>query len=738
MDAALASLGSVVAVTKFLVPDQRPGLVPRAPLVEVLAAARPARLVLVTGPAGAGKTTLVVQWSKAAVEDRTFAWLWLDPQDADPVRFWTSVVAALRTVHPGFGARALEALRAGRAAIEQAVVPLLVNEAVTMPEPIVLVLDDLHVVDDAADVQRSLGLFVDLLPPAVQVAVTTRTEPALPTARLRARGQLAEIRAPDLRFTDADAADLLRRGFGVELDARAVARLQERTEGWAAGLQLAGVSLRRRGLDFDRFMQAFADAPDDVLDYLGQEVLDGQPPRLRAFLTRTSVLDRLTAELCDAVCASDDGAESLAQLGRRNLLAVPLDPAGRWWRYHQLFADLLRRRLERDASQEEIAALHRRAAVWHRDHGTAEDAVRHALASGDAALATALVASHWEDTFNRGELTIVSGWLAGLPHGALEREPRLWLAQLWTAMDRGRLEEAEQQLAGAAGAAVPAVRAWGLLLSGLHAFKRGDLDAAAEGLDRAEAIAPADDEFWRTVAALLHGLHAVWSDHPRVAQRHFGRAAELAEANGNRLGLAYAVGYLALIAAEAGDGAAAAGHLDRVAELRAQDGAVGEHFVAFAAALAEGRRLELGGGYEAAVAPLQRAVELADRGAGVLERADPRLRLAAVHAACANAAAATSARLAAVELLEPCRGRHRLAGLSTGPAAPPGALRDELSPSELAVLRLLPTELSQREIGGELFLSINTVKTHCRNIYTKLRVGSREQAVGRARELGLL
>jgi len=737
MDAALRSLGSVVAVTKFLVPDRREGLVPRTALVDVLASARTARLVLVTGPAGAGKTTLVAQWTAAPSEDRAFAWLSLDAQDADPVRFWTCVIAALRSARPGFGAEAIDALRAGHAAIEQAVVPLIVNEAAALPEPIVLVLDDLHALgEDADDVHRALSQLVDLLPPMLQLAVVTRTEPALPVARLRARRQLAELRAGDLRFTDDDAADLLRRGFGVELDAGSVARLQERTEGWAAGLQLAGASLHDAGLDFDRFMRAFADAPDDVLDYLGAEVLEAQPQRLRDFLVRTSILDRLSAELCDVLCDRDDSAARLEELGRRNLPAVPLDPAAQWWRYHQLFADLLRRRLEREAAPEEVAALHRRAATWHQDHGLAEDAVRHALASGDEELTTTLVAAHWEDTFNRGELTIVSGWLAALPRRALEREPRLWLAQLWTAMDRGRLDEAERQLDGAGTAAAPEVRAWGLLLSGLHAFKRGDLDAAAHGLDRATAAGPAD-VFWQTVAAHLHGLHAFWSGHPRVAQRHFGEAGELAAANANLLGVAYAEGYLALIAAEAGEPDTARAHLDGAVAARREDPAVGEHFVAFAAALAHGRLLELAGGYEAAVEPLERAVELSDRGGGLLERAEPRLRLAAVHRACGRPARAGCHARAAAELLRSCHGRHRLSGLAPQATAP-GVLRDELTESELAVLRLLPTELSQREIGAELYLSINTVKTHCRNIYTKLRAGSREQAVGRARELGLL
>jgi LuxR family maltose regulon positive regulatory protein len=731
--------GEVLAATKLQVPHLRTGLVVREELLERLAGAD-ARLTLVSAPAGSGKTTLVAQWATWAGEARSFAWLSLDPEDADPVRFWGCVIGALRTAHPGFGAEALAALRAGAAAIGGAVVPLIINEALTLPRPTVLVLDDLHALgDEADDVYRTLAALLDRLPDTLQLAVTTRSEPPLPVPRLRARGLLAEIRAGDLRFTDDDAAALLRRGFGVELDPDAVARLQERTEGWAAGLQLAGVSLGRRGADFDAFMQAFAEPHGDVLAYLAEEVLEAQPPALRDFLLRTSILERMSAELCDAVTGRADADASLAELERRNLLIVALDPASHWWRYHQLFAELLRRRLEREAPPEEVAALHRRAAAWHREHGAAQDAVRHALASGDAALAADLVARHWEAVFNRGELTVVAGWLAALPEGALQREPRLWLARLWTAMDRGRLEDAERQLAGAEDDATPEVRAWGLLLHALHAFKRGDVGAAAAGLDEATARPP--DDFARTVAAHLRGLEAFWHGHPRLAQRHFAQAAELADGNHNRLGVAYAVGYLALIAAEARDDEATQRHLAHLEELQNEDPAVAEHFVAFAGALAEGRMLELAGAYEGAVAPLRRAIELTQRGAGRLEQAEALLRLAAVQRARGRGAEAAGLDAEAQLLLEGCRDRGRLASVARAAAGrrPAAALaREDLTPSELAVLRLLPTELSQREIGAELFLSINTVKTHCRNIYLKLGTGSREDAVVRARELGLL
>src|SRR3954447_9236627 len=344
MEARAASLAPVVAVTKFHVPQGRPGLVDRDSLLALLGAERRVRLTLVAAPAGAGKTTLLSQWHAAAGEERPFAWLSLDAEDADPVRFWGLVVEALRTVHPGFGEQAAAALRAGRAGLTDVVVPLVVNEAATWPGVTVLVLDDLHALGEAPEVHRSLGFLLDHVPPTLHVAIATRSDPPLPVARLRARGELSEIRSRDLRFTDAEAAALLLRGFGLELAHAQVARRQERTEGWAAGLQLAGLSLGRQGSDFDGFMAAFE---GDVLAYLGAEVLDGLPDDLRAFVVRTSILERLSAPLCDAVTGGDGAGDVLAELDRRNLQLMPLAPERRWWRYQHLFADLLRRELER-------------------------------------------------------------------------------------------------------------------------------------------------------------------------------------------------------------------------------------------------------------------------------------------------------------------------------------------------------------------------------------------------------
>jgi LuxR family maltose regulon positive regulatory protein len=747
--AAIASdvpFGSVVAVTKLHVPELRDTLVPREALLTALDADATTRLALVTGPPGAGKTTLVLQWHAARRTQQPFAWLALDPDDRDPVRFWGLVIAALRTVHDGFGARAAAALRAGRGAVLDAVVPELINEAVGLRARTVLVLDDLHALGDEESVHESLSALLDHLPPSLLVVVTTRAVPPLAIARLRARGQLAEVDAADLRFSDRDAADMLRRGFGVELADPQIARLQAHTEGWAAGLHLAGITLRGRGTDFDDFMSAFAAPQANVVEYLTAELLEAQTPDVRSFLLRTAILDRLSAPLCEAVTQTTHADAILEELGRRNMLVEPLDERHDWWRCHQLFGDVLRRRARDALGDEALATLHRRAAEWHRAHGEPQDAIRYALGAGDSALAAGLVADHWEERFNRGELTAVAGWLDALPEAELRHDPRLWLARLWTALDRGRLEEAQTQLATARDTATPAIHAWGVVLHALHAFKRGDLATAREGLS-----APHDDvsgdAFRDTVGQHVRGLVAYWDGDPSAAAEHFSRAEALAAQDDNQLGRAYALGYLALLGVDAGDGDLVRARLSAVDALREDDGAIGEHFVASVAALALGRQLARDGAYEAAVPALERAVALAARGAGRLEMAAARIALAQVHRARRRPAAAEMAINEARGILAACPAPGRLTnrlrdaerevfGAAAGDALDPA--RDELTAGELAVLALLPGPLSQRQIGDELFISINTVKTHCRNIYVKLRAGSRKQAVGRARELGLL
>src|SRR4051794_2947858 len=322
----------VLVVTKLHIPERRAGLIRRESLVRHLCADEEARLTLISAPPGAGKTTLLAEWHAAPEERRPFAWLSLDADDGDPVRFWMLVIEALRTVHPGFGERAQAALRSVRGRFIDVVVPLVVNAAATLETPTVLVLDDLHVIA-APEVHESLGYLVERLPDPLRLAVATRVDPPLPLARLRVRGELCEVRGVDLRLSDAEAGALLELRFGVRLEPGQLERLQERTEGWAAALQLAGVSLRR-GADPDELGHT------GVLEYLAHEVLRQQDAELRRFLVETSVLDRLTAPLCEAVTGMPGAGDRLEELERRNLLVVPLDSGHRWWRYHHLFADV--------------------------------------------------------------------------------------------------------------------------------------------------------------------------------------------------------------------------------------------------------------------------------------------------------------------------------------------------------------------------------------------------------------
>lgn len=349
------------------------------------------------------------------------------------------------------------------------------------------------------------------------------------------------------------------------------------------------------------------------------------------------------------------------------------------------------------------------------------------------------VAALWPDALARGEHATVLRWIAATRDDQ-GNDDALLLPRLWAAHQEQDAARVEQLVADT-------VDARALLLHAYAALHAGDLDQLADRLDLATAITDPRDGFWHTFEALLRAHESLWRGHPRVAARHFARAAGLAHVHGDARALASALGYLALLATEGGDDDSARRRLNRIEDLVDADPSIGEHPVAIGGALAEGRMLELAGALEPAVAPLNRAIVLAERGGNAFERAEPRLRLAAVHRACQRPELASILEAEALQLLEPCPDHGRLAGPAAA-IAPSGsgntsgsagtASAAPLSPSERAVLRLLPSELSQREIGGTLFLSVNTVKTHCRNIYTKLHAQSREEAVARAHDLGLL
>jgi LuxR family transcriptional regulator, maltose regulon positive regulatory protein len=418
----------VLLATKLHVPRPLPGFVPRRRLVEALGEGLARGRVLVCAPAGFGKTALLADWARGG--GWQVAWLGLDGGDSDPARFWRYAVATLDRARPGLAGR----VGPPPPGSSEGLVTALINELASTPDDgeMVLVLDDYHLVD-SGPVHESVAFLLENLPPGLRVVVSSRSDPPLPLARLRARSQLAELRAADLRFTSEEAAALLGEAAGPDLPGTAVAALVARTEGWAAGLQLAGLSLRGQP-DEAGFVAAFSGSHRFLLDYLTDEVLERQDEQVRGFLLETSVLERLSGELCDAVTGRAGSQAMLAGIERAGLFLVPLDEVRGWWRYHHLFADLLRARLQAEQPGRAVA-LHRAAAAWCEEHDLADDAVRHALAAGDAAWAARLVERHVEELLGRSEGVTLRRWLSALPAESVRDRPRLCLAQAYgTAM----------------------------------------------------------------------------------------------------------------------------------------------------------------------------------------------------------------------------------------------------------------------------------------------------------------
>src|SRR6266498_3082911 len=431
----------VLLSTKFGIPRIRRDLLARSHLVSRLEEATRRELVLVSTPAGFGKTTLLAGWAQST--ERSVAWLSLDGDDNDPVRFWRYIIAAVDRVHKGIGERTLSLFNALAQPTSNAVVTALINELAVRPGELVLILDNYHLIESQA-VHDSLTFLLDHLSPGMHVVISSRSDPPIPLARFRARGQLAELRAADLRFTLEEAAALLRRVWGLNLPEESIAALEARTEGWVTGLQLVPLSLRGAS-DPVRLIQGFTGSNRYILDYLTEEVIEQQSDELRSFLLRTSVLEHLSGPLCDVLSGRSDGQEMLEHLERANLFLVPLDEERHWYRYHRLFADLLRARLQ-SADPQRMPELHRKAAAWYKEYGLVSDALRHALAAGEAVWAARLVEQHVEEVLRRGEGETLRGWLAALPQEVVRARPRLALAQAIAAFNAGRLEVAEPLL----------------------------------------------------------------------------------------------------------------------------------------------------------------------------------------------------------------------------------------------------------------------------------------------------
>ena len=505
---------TLLLATKLFVPRIQPQRVQRTRLIERLDDGLERPLILISAPAGFGKTTLAVDW--AARHHLPIGWVSLDERDNDPVRFLNYLVAALRKIDPAIGATTLNLLGAPQLPDAETLLAPLLNDLTALPQAVLLVLDDYHLVTDLRVHQLVIQL-IEFQPEQLHLLIATRVDPPLPLARLRARGQLLELRSGELRFTPGEAADFLNQTMRLDLSADVIELLETRTEGWIAGLQLAALSLQETD-DPQHFAQVFAGDDRHIMDYLVDEVLSRQAPEVRQFLLATSILDRLCGPLCDAVL-NDETANSTArleQLERANLFLVPLDNRREWYRYHHLFGGLLRYRLKREQSAH-LADYQRRAAHWFDAQQLIEEAVEHALAAPDSELAGAILDRAGERLRLHSTISITTllRWLQSLSIEVLQQRPNLYFFIARNLSILGRIDEAQRVLDGVEAALKqrpqddPLTRRVGALVAldrSYAAVLRGDTQAVIDLAQRALTLLPDTPTFDRTNVLVRLGV----------------------------------------------------------------------------------------------------------------------------------------------------------------------------------------------------------------------------------------
>ncbi len=539
-------MATPILATKLYVPPPRPSVVARPRLIEQLTEGLTRKLTLIAAPAGFGKTTLISEWVAGC--QRSAAWLSLDESDTQLTRFLAYVVAALQTAQPSIGQNVLGMLQSSPPVSTEAILTELLNQIAALPAPIVLIIDDYHVIN-SKPIDHALAFLLEHLPPSIHLVIAARGDPQLPLARLRAQNQLTELRAADLRFTAAEAADFFNQIMGLSLTGDDIAALESRTEGWIAGLQLAAISMQGHQ-DIDGFIKSFTGNHRFVMDYLVEEVLNQQPKSIQAFLLRTSILDRMCGALCDAVLAGAsvdshnrpiNGQEALEILERASLFIVPLDSERRWYRYHHLFAELLRQRLLLNEALPNptfvpatAAELRIRASQWHEQNGLPDDAIRYALSAADFERAARLLELAWPRMDGRFQSEVWLGWARALPPNLVRAWPILCAGYAWSLLNLGELEAGEawlldaeklldsgEHIVGKPGAHVirrvvvdeSQFRSLPASIATARAYiaqARGDSPGTVYQAQRALELLPSNDHLKRGPAAALLGL-AQWA-----------------------------------------------------------------------------------------------------------------------------------------------------------------------------------------------------------------------------------
>ena len=764
--------------TKLYRPTPRPDSIARARLRERLYAglwtgdAFGRKLTLIAAPAGFGKTTLILDFglwisdpvrTESGIESLESTWLSLDEADNDPVRFLRYVIAALQSALPEVGRAAPPLLELGTPPALEETLAGLINEIAAAGCPIILTLDDYHVIHHAG-IQQLLTFLLDHQPPNLHLIIAGRSDPALPLARLRARGQLLEVRARDLRFTEDEAAAFFTQTMGLTLRPEWVAALEQRTEGWIAGLQLAALSMQGRD-DAQAFVEDFTGSQHFVLEYLVEEVLQRQPESFQQFLLETSILQRMCAPLCDAVTESAEGDHALADLQRRNLFVVPLDNDHYWFRYHHLFAEFLKSHLKRTRAAA-LPALHRRAADWFQANDSPEDAVHHAFAIPDYPYVSRLVVDNWRRVYHTGRLDTAVRWLESLPGDLLRQSPVLGVAYGWTLFIRGDYERIGRYLDDITQAFDRMVAAGELpvghpeyniilhqvvLLRAIVMRHRGDVAGAIREVEHLLPTVPRlRDTLGQVVVDM--GYTACYSQmgYNYAAINDFERADDClsrvsahARSCGNFFSLAHATMAWASINL-------AQGRVEQAEKICRHELALTEQpayaeypaFCLIQLALADVLRVKKA--WDEAESLLHQGLETARRSGHQYYLAQGYLIAARLHYAQGNATQAHEAVHQAEQIAAAIHNRfleealaqtRQLLESKTVPAQP---LIEALSERELEVLELICAGKSNQEIADELFVALNTVKRHASNLYGKLGVRRRAQAINEARRLGLV
>lgn len=672
-------------------------------------------MTLISAPAGYGKTTLVCEW--LADCGRPAAWLSLEQGDTELTRFLTYVISALQTIEDSIGKSVLSVLHSPQPIPTESILTALLNELATISSPSILILDDYHAAS-SREVDEAVCFLLEHLPTQLHLVITSREEPSISLPRLRARDQLTELRAADLRFTLIEAEALFNHVMDLNLSTDHITEFQSRTEGWAAGLRLAAISLEEDH-DADRLLQYFSGNHHFVLDYLAEEVLQRQPQAVQDFLLRTSLLDRLCGSLCDKLMLNPEisGTEMLIELDRKNLFVIPLDQERRWYRYHHLFADILRRRLQENTDWGDITEIHQRASIWYEGHGFELEAFHHAVEAGNITRGARLLQGGGMPLHLRGAAKMTLAWLDSLPAKELDARPELWVYYGSALLIAGKPTGVEHKLRAAEAALEGVEQDVGVKdLIGWIAATRATLvsliltdnrDGAEPHLQAAEAAMQVtgleEDKTDELIELITPARNTGKSETDRIDQVIVQSRRALAYLRPDNLPARTASAWMLGVACQ-------------------RRGDYDEAYTAYTEVIANCQKIDH-----------QLMAVTAMIGIAQIREAEGRLELAAESYK-------EALRLAG-DLSHPNRKEAQI-GLERMRRALEVGMKDNriepLSQREIEVLQLIAQGLSNKEIAEKLFLALDTVKGHNRRIFEKLHVQRRTEAIARARELDLL